>query len=518
MTSEKIKTLGMVIIIIFIIITLFTVSLGFGTETQEVPIEPAPIFNEKDIDGNDVALKDYEGKIIILNFLYLAQQTCPHCRVLNEEQINELNKVYDEFPRDQVEIISIDMTYDSSNNQVLEERNKYDIKWPMINDVFIGSHTDRHFDETNIGGKYIKYLLDDRGVLINPTILLLNNELEIVGVYHIGIVTPSFDFDSTSLSDEDYKKIITVEEFSEKIERLETGQWGSTMEGKIFAGVSLTTMFLLGIFVSITPCALALLISMTAYVASIKEKKKKMQDNEESVSSSPPEQPGLILMMPDNVKKSNKGIESDAWSGASIGLAFTLGIGFIFFLIGCFFSYIGGIFINYAGVFYIVAGIILIIFGIHNIIGLGVLYNKLKNKQINENTLDDTKSTKPGIFERGRQFGLKIVDKYVIFGAFFLGMLLALGWAPCALAFVIPALMLVMTQNLPVLVGGLYLFIFSLGYGIPIIFFATLTATVKGRLANKFAVVGKWIPKVFGIIIIIIGILMIIRWFGIILW
>jgi cytochrome c-type biogenesis protein len=522
LSSEKAKAIGMVIIIIFIIVSILMASLGFGAETQEVPIEPAPKFTGYDIDDNKISLQDYEGKVVILYFLYLAEETCSHCRLLNEEQIKELQKVYDEYPRERVEIIAIDMTYYPTNDQVENERDRYNIEWPMINDVFVGSHTDRHFDQTEFGGKYVKYLLDARGTLINPTILLLNLELEIVGVYHIGIVTPTFDFDATSLNEEDYRNILTVEEFDEKIERLESGTWGATVEGKIFAGVSLTTMFLLGVFVSITPCALALLISMTAYVASINEKKKKESLENEDKSKSGPDglfqDSGPIMMTAEASKKSSSGIESEAWSGASIGLAFTLGIGLIFFIIGCLFSYIGGVFITYADVFYIIAGTILIVFGVHNIIGLGVIYSKLKTKSLTVDKLDTSGTSKPGLFERGRLFGLKLVHKYVLFGAFFLGMLLALGWAPCALAFVIPALVLVMTQGLPVLVGGLYLFVFSLGYGVPIILFATLTTTVKGRLANKFSSVSKWIPKVFGVVIIILGILMIIRIYGFILW
>ena len=113
---------------------------------------------------------------------------------------------------------------------------------------------------------------------------------------------------------------------------------------------------------------------------------------------------------------------------------------------------------------------------------------------------------------------LRIVDSYVLFGAFFLGSLLALGWAPCALAFVFPALILVMTQQVPVLVGGLYLFVFSLGYGVPVITLAALTTKVKAVVAGKAMNVGRWIPKAFGVAIIVIGLLMIGRYFGLLLW
>jgi cytochrome c biogenesis protein CcdA len=518
-TSEKVKTMGLVSIFAIIILGVLLLTFTSSTTTEEHPIQPAYKFKARDIDGKDVSLADYEGKIVILDFMYLAEQTCSHCRILNEEQIKELKKISDKYSDDQVQIISIDMTYDSSNNQVRHERDQNQITWPVINDVFVGSHTDRHFDQTSIGGKYIKFLLDEHGALINPTIMLLNKELEIVGVYHVGIITPNFDFDASTLSSEDLKHIFNADEMSERIDKLQRDEWGSTIEGRIFTGVSLTSMFLLGIFVAITPCALALLISMTAYVAGINVKKKKSQSEPDTESESDRKQePGIVLMTEKNLKSPKKAdAESDAWFGASVGLAFTLGIGVIFFLIGCLVTYIG-FFISYGEVFYIIAGIILILFGIHNMIGIGVIIEKIKNRKYLESTQKMPTEIKTSLFERGRLFALKIVDKYVLFGAFFLGMLLALGWAPCAMAFVFPALILVLTQDLPVLIGGLYLFVFSLGYGIPIIFMATLTTAVKGKLANRFMKVGKWIPKVFGIVIIVIGILMISRWFGFIIW
>jgi cytochrome c biogenesis protein CcdA len=209
--------------------------------------------------------------------------------------------------------------------------------------------------------------------------------------------------------------------------------------------------------------------------------------------------------------------ESPAWFGATIGLAFTLGIGLVFFLIGCLFSFIGVIVTN-AAVFYVFAGCILIVFGIHNIFGMDVIYQKLRKKNIASDLDAPASAPREGILEKGRKLGQRIVDRYVLFGAFFLGCLLAAGWSPCALAFVLPAMILLMTQGVPVLVGGLYLFIFALGYGVPIILLAALTTKLKAVFAEKAMKVGKRIPAVFGVVIIVIGLLMVARWFGLLLW
>jgi cytochrome c-type biogenesis protein len=299
---------------------------------------------------------------------------------------------------------------------------------------------------------------------------------------------------------------MTADELKEKIVRIENNEWGNTVEGKIYAGVTLGSMFLLGILVSITPCALALMLTLTSYVASVGVKKKKTGSQSEKEPKPP----------------TDGKAESGVWFGVSVALAFTLGIGLVFFLMGCIFTFVGFSIAN-TKIFYIIAGTILILFGIHNIFGMGLIYEKVTKKRLatiqsEKPDAFSKKQPKPKLFDRGRMFAMKIVDRYVLFGAFFLGMLLAVGWAPCALAFVFPALILVMTQQIPMLVGGLYLFIFSIGYGIPVVALAALTASIKAKAANKAINVGKWIPKIFGVIIITLGVIMIIRWFGIYLW
>ncbi len=62
--------------------------------------------------------------------------------------------------------------------------------------------------------------------------------------------------------------------------------------------------------------------------------------------------------------------------------------------------------------------------------------------------------------------------------------------------------------------GGLLLFVFGIGHGIPIIPLCALTSSVRGKVGNKYVVVGKWMQRIFGILIIIIGIIMAVRFWG----
>ena len=503
MIPDRLKTFGLIFIIISVVVTVLLITSILNPSSNIEPIAPAPDFKTRDTDNNNISLQDNEGKIVLLNFVYLTPGTCVHCRAVNAAQISELHKFASNSSNKDVVIITIDMTYDPSGNDARAEKERYNITWPVINDAFSGNNTNRKFKETNIGGKYIKYLMDEtNGQMINPTMILLNKDLDIVGVYHVGQIPMGFDYDASELTKEDKENLLTEPEMADRVERINNNAWGSTIEGKIFAGVSLGSMFILGISISITPCALAILISVTSYVASLNKKKK-----EEVKKGKKKKKSAIFDDKPD----------SDVWFGTSVALAFILGIGGIFFIIGCLFTYVG-FFIKNANIFYIFAGAVMILFGIQNLIGWGNIWNKMKNLRPREIDLDDDSVPKPGYFERARQGILAQMDKNVLLGAFLLGVFLAIGWAPCALTYVFPVLILIMTQQVPVLIGGLYLFVFSIGYGVPVLLLVILTTTVKFKIAQKAANIGKWIPKVFGVLIILMGILMILRWFGLTLW
>ena len=66
--------------------------------------------------------------------------------------------------------------------------------------------------------------------------------------------------------------------------------------------------------------------------------------------------------------------------------------------------------------------------------------------------------------------------------------------------------------------GGLLLFVFGLGHGVPIIPLCAITSSARGKLGNKYVAAGKWMQRIFGIIIIAIGIIMAIRFWGINFW
>jgi len=58
----------------------------------------------------------------------------------------------------------------------------------------------------------------------------------------------------------------------------------------------------------------------------------------------------------------------------------------------------------------------------------------------------------------------------------------------------------------------------TLDHGVPIIPLCAVTSGIRGKLGNKYVTAGKWMQRVFGVIIIVIGAIMAVRFWGINFW
>jgi cytochrome c-type biogenesis protein len=109
--------------------------------------------------------------------------------------------------------------------------------------------------------------------------------------------------------------------------------------------------------------------------------------------------------------------------------------------------------------------------------------------------------------------------KYSAFiGAFTLGVFFALGWAPCAVSLVFPVFIWLISQNVTPLVGGMMLFVFGIGHGVPVIPIATFSRAVGGQIGEKYISAGKYVTKIFGVAVIVIGLIYSVRYLGFKLW
>jgi len=103
-------------------------------------------------------------------------------------------------------------------------------------------------------------------------------------------------------------------------------------------------------------------------------------------------------------------------------------------------------------------------------------------------------------------------------GALLLGILFSLAWAPCAISLVLPVIVLMLASKVGLLAGGALLFFFGLGHAVPIIPIAMVTETSRSKLSEKYLRAGKAVTLIFGLAIVVMGALFILRGLGIYLW
>ncbi len=415
---------------------------------------PAPDFTATDETGVGFSLHDYAGEIVILHFTGVEYPLCIECLEQIKGQILELETLA--TSSDNVTIITINIRKNPSSMTGYTMAAEYfgaNITWHWVED----------FSPYPIAELYQTYWTVD-GAFSNPSLVLIDTNQSIVGVYHVYCLGKGV-----------IDGVQSAESLSRDATAIAEGTWegpGGNLEDEeiTFAGI-----FLLGVLTSATPCSIALLITMISYVGS---------------------------MQKDSEKKSKKYSLQGLW----IGLIFTLGMSLVFFVFGMIISSIG-VFIEASSVFYLIAGIILIILGINIFKPFRELIKKKSQQEVGSR-----------IIEKGQGIFFKISKKSIYLGAFFLGILFSIGWAPCALSLMMPVFVLTLTQKISILMSGLLLFVFGLGHGVPIIPLCTATSSIRGKLGNKYVNAGKWMQRIFGFIIIGIGVIMAIRFWGIKFW
>lgn len=472
MYKNKRNKICLVVGIILIILLISILGYDyFSTPIGE--IKKAPDFTTVDISGNEFSLNESEGKVIIIHITELENPVCIECEKQMKDQLIELEKLSEKFKQN-ITIITINIRKNPASDDgkgLAENWYGINITWYWIEE----------FEPYSIADKFYEYW-NVKGAIANPTIILIDTDLNIVGVYHV-----------YCLGKGEIDGIQDSNSLSSDIEKIQKGEW-KEFKGEIYSeGATFGGMFILGIITALSPCSIALLIAMLSYTGTMGQ--KNINGNEKNRSI----------------------VKRNSWSGFWIGVSFTFGMAITFFIFGCLISYIG-FFIQVSVVFYLIAGIILIILGINAFKPLKEIFtnwfDSIKPNRIDEN---DTKNRK-SFLEKGGDIYTNISKKSVYLGAFFLGILFSIGWAPCAISLVLPVIILMLTQKVTILMGGLLLFVFGLGHGVPIIPLCTFTRGMRAKLGNKYIAAGKWVEKIFGVAIIIIGLIFMLRFWGINLW
>lgn len=456
-------------------VTLFAVliSIFFMCSSPALSQEAmAPDFQAVDLDGKSLSLSDYRGEVVLLHITNIENPLCRECENALNAQTNQLSRLAEENPG--VNIITINVRKNSfslDGRTLAEEWWKANITWPWIED----------FDPYPLTGKYIDYSTLEGG-LANPTLIMIDKEGNVADLYHV-----------YQLGKGEIDGIQSAESLHSDLVSIEAGE-ASGFEGITSSqGINYLGMFALGIVTSLSPCSIALLLAMFSYVMTARRKEEYLRKT-----------------------------TSASKEGFMIGVAFTLGMAMVFFVVGLFLSDIG-VFIRQARFFDLAAGLLMIILGINIIKPIGEIIEPVRSQLSlgrgnSDAIVGETTAEKKGIMERLVSISMGLFEYSAFIGAFTLGVFFALGWAPCAVSLVFPVLIWLISQDVTPIGGALMLFVFGVGHGVPVIPIATFSRAVGGQIGDKYIAAGKHITKIFGLAVIVIGLIYAVRYLGFKMW
>lgn len=415
-------------------------------------------------DGRSFSLSQFLGQPVILHITNIEIPLCRECEKSLRGQTEELARLKEIDPS--ANIITLNLRknpYSKDGRSLAEGWWRLNISWLWTEDP----------EPYAIGSKYVDYW-NLRGGFSNPTILLIDKQGRVAWVYHVYRV-----------GEGEVDGVQSASTLYENLQELRSSRRRGFAQEVSASEVSAVGMFFLGIVTSLAPCSIALLIAVFSYVLAMRHKDEYLRKS-----------------------------TSTSREGFLMGLAFTLGMGLVFFFIGLFVSQVG-FFLRDSRLFDLGAGAMMILLGISNIKPLEeILAPALRMVRRGKNE----KESQDGLIQRAVETSVGLFKYSSLIGAFALGIFFALGWAPCALSMVFPVLIWLASQDVAPLTGGMMLFIFGLGHGVPIIPISTFSRAVGGRIGDRYVAVGRYTTMLFGLLVMAVGVVYAARYFGYVFW
>ncbi len=451
--DRKTPTIAFAAMILSMIMTLSFITSGMAA----AEIAPAPDFTATDHLNRTFSLSDYAGDVVIIHVTQLESPICIECEIHMREQMRELLELENDS---NVSIITLNVrknNYSPDGFTLAKDWWGINVTWNWVEDKAPYA----------ISGLYQEYW-DVEGNFANPSLIMIDAEQNVVGVYHI-----------YTMNNGEVDGIQTTESLREDVAEIADGEW------TVFRGNTGTTtyigVFVLGVLSTFSPCSLFMLFAIVSFVIS--------SGDEEN---------------PKTARKKN-----DWKSGTWIGLTFSLGMIACFALFGALASYIG-VFIESSEAFSLIVGIALAILGINIIWPLGDAFRRLFKKSGGEACGGEEDSTKRMLKRlEGQKKGIVGI---------ILGILFTVGWTPCALAMVLPVLVMIISGKVTLMAGIGLMCVFALGRALVVTSFCAAIGGMKSHIYGRFLAAGKWIQPVFGVSMIALGVIYTLRFWGFNLW
>lgn len=426
---------------------------GIAGQASAEEIAPAPDFTGTDHLNRTFSLNDSAGKVTIIHVTQLEEPVCIEC----EEHMREQTRVIAELSGDaDVSVITLNVrknTYSPDGWALAQDWWGVNVTWNWVEDM----------PPYGISGLYQEYW-DVDGNFANPSLIMIDAEQNVVGVYHI-----------YTMNSGEVDGVQSAESLREDVSEILAGEW------TVFMGETGTTtylgVFLLGIVSSFSPCSLFMLFAIVSYIISSGK-----ENRDEGIQRKP-----------------------DWRSGIIIGIAFSVGMVLTFALFGALASYVG-IFIESSTAFSLIVGIALIILGINIVWPLGDAFKRA----VKWNSSPEDDGTKKMMERLG-------AERRGLIG-FLLGILFTVGWTPCALAMVLPVIVLIVSGAVSLITGIALMCVFALGRAVVVTTFCAAVGGMKGTIYTRFMKAGKWIQPIFAIAMVALGVIYALRYWGFNLW
>jgi cytochrome oxidase Cu insertion factor (SCO1/SenC/PrrC family) len=169
---KKILALVIGLIIIFVVFIAFFPSLS---DNNQFEVRPAFNFTAIDEDGSEFSLSDFKGNVTLLHFTGLETPLCIECE---EEMTQQLEQIEDLLVLNKnVKIITLNIRknpYSDTGKDIAEKSYGINVSWHWVED----------FEPYKYAGLYQDYWTVN-GAFSNPTIVLIDANQSIVGVYNV---------------------------------------------------------------------------------------------------------------------------------------------------------------------------------------------------------------------------------------------------------------------------------------------------------------------------------------------
>lgn len=130
------------------------------------PGNKVPDFTLKTLEGQQVSLKDYRGKKVILNFW---ATWCPPCR----KEMPDMQKVYSQSSEENVEILAVNLRYTEKNtDSVTAFVDEHHVSFPVLLDT--KGSISKEFQAVSLP---TSYLIDSKGTVQKKIIGPLSQRL-----------------------------------------------------------------------------------------------------------------------------------------------------------------------------------------------------------------------------------------------------------------------------------------------------------------------------------------------------